>query len=65
MVAFGGCLRKKTKQIKTSHILYHQVKSNPKTKLVVIIIIIIIIIILIIINMAASSNVGVKHNVPQ
>ena len=57
-------MRKKTKQIKTSHILYHQVKSNPKTKLVVIIIIIIIII-LIIINMAASSNVGVKHNVPQ
>ena len=57
-------MRKKTKQIKTSHILYHQVKSNPKTKLVVIIIIIIIII-LIIINMAASSNVGVKHNVPR
>ena len=56
-------MRKKTKQINTSHILYHQVKSNPKTKLVVIIIIIIII--LIIINMAASSNVGVKHNVPR
>ena len=54
-------MRKKTKQINTSHILYHQVKSNPKTKFVVII----IIIILIIINMAASSNVGVKHNVPR
>ena len=48
MVAFGGFLRKKTKQIKTSHILYHQVKSNPKTKLLAITIIIIIIIIIII-----------------